>query len=364
MMASSVISIIFFTICGLAFFVNSQVDSCNSNLNINSLPFDSASLHCVSAWSSQDFILRYAQTSSNLWSFVLSAPDANSYIAIGFSSNGVMIGSSAVVGWISATDGSPTVKKYFLGGQNSKEVVLDGGNLVINTSMIVTQSSRLYLAFQLNTDQPAPRILYALGPTGVMPSSPSFSLTRHADMVSTTLNYVTGQTSNINVRPQSRLRKSHGALNMVGWGILMIIGAIVARHFRQWDPVWFYVHICIQSLGFLLGIAGVICGIILENRLGADVSTHKGLGVFLLVLGCLQVMAFLARPEKSSKVRKYWNWYHYSVGRILIIFAVANVFYGIHLGKEGREWKGGYGGVLAILFVIALILEVRMWMKK
>ena len=202
---------------------------------------------------------------------------------------------------------------------------------------------------------------------------------------------LTGQTSNINVRPQSRLRKSHGALNMVGWGILMIIGAIVARHFRQWDPVWFYVHICIQSLGFLLGIAGVICGIILENRLGADVSTHKGLGVFLLVLGCLQVslslspspslspypslsdyglyfctqvMAFLARPEKSSKVRKYWNWYHYSVGRILIIFAVANVFYGIHLGKEGREWKGGYGGVLAILFVIALILEVRMWMKK
>lgn len=137
--------------------------------------------------------MQYAQTSSNLWSFVLSAPDANSYIAIGFSSNGVMIGSSAVVGWISATDGSPTVKKYFLGGQNSKEVVLDGGNLVINTSMIVTQSSRLYLAFQLNTDQPAPRIIYALGPTGVMPSSPSFSLTRHADMVSTTLNYVTGK---------------------------------------------------------------------------------------------------------------------------------------------------------------------------
>ena len=75
-------------------------------------------------------------------------------------------------------------------------------------------------------------------------------------------------------------------------------------------------------------------------------------------------MAFLARPEKSSKVRKYWNWYHYSAGRILIIFAVANVFYGIHLGGEGREWKGGYGGVLAILFVIALILEVRMWMRK
>ena len=132
---------------------------------------------------------------------------------------------------------------------------------------------------------------------------------------------LTGQTSNINVRPQSRLRKSHGALNMVGWGILMIIGAIVARHFRQWDPVWFYVHICIQSLGFLLGIAGVICGIILENRLGADVSTHKGLGVFLLVLGCLQVSLSLSLPIPLSPpiplsltmacifVRRWWHFW-------------------------------------------------------
>jgi hypothetical protein len=75
-------------------------------------------------------------------------------------------------------------------------------------------------------------------------------------------------------------------------------------------------------------------------------------------------MVFLARLDKSLKVRKYWNWYHYSVGRILIIFVVANVFYGIHLGEKGREWNGGYEVVLAILFVIALILEVRMWMRK
>ncbi|KAJ6723910.1 hypothetical protein OIU74_008298 [Salix koriyanagi] len=362
MMASSVIFIFFFTICGLAAFVNSQVDSCSSNLNINGLPFDSASLHCVSAWSSQNFILRYAQTSSNLWSFVLSAPDANSYIAIGFSSNGLMIGSSAVVGWISATDGSSGVKKYFLGGQSSKEVVPDGGNLVVNNSAIVTQSSRLYLAFQLIADQPSRRIIYALGRTGLMPSSPSFSLTQHSSTASTALNYVTGQTSSLS--PESKLRKSHGALSMAGWGILMMIGAIVARYFREWDPAWFYVHACAQSLGFLLGVAGVICGLVLEHRLGVDVSTHKGLGIFILVLGCLQVMAFLARPGKSSKVRKYWNWYHHSAGGILIVLAAANVFYGIHLARKGREWNVGYGVVLAILFVIAVLLEVRLWVRK
>ncbi|KAG5232137.1 cytochrome b561 and DOMON domain-containing protein [Salix suchowensis] len=290
--------------CGLAAFVNSQVDSCSSNLNINGLPFDSASLHCVNAWSSQNFILRYAQTSSNLWSFVLSAPDANSYIAIGFSSNGLMIGSSAVVGWISATDGSSGVKNLPV----DRRPAVAADNLCSRTDRFDAVFSKLL---------PDP----------------------HSSTASTALNYVTGQTSSLS--PESKLRKSHGALSMAGWGILMMIGAIVARYFREWDPAWFYVHACAQSLGFLLGVAGVICGLVLEHRLGVDVSTHKGLGIFILVLGCLQVMAFLARPGKSSKVRKYWNWYHHSAGGILIVLAAANVFYGIHLARKGREWNVG-----------------------
>lgn len=47
-----------------------------------------------------------------------------------------------------------------------------------------------------------------------------------------------------------------------------------------------------------------------------------------------------------------------------MVFAIANVFYGIHLGNEGSGWNAGYGIVLGILFVIALILEIRVWMSK
>ena len=89
--------------------------------------------------------------------------------------------------------------------------------------------------------------------------------------------------------PYERLRRSHGVLNMVGWGILMIIGAMVARYFREKDPLWFYFHGFIQLFGFILGLVGIICGFVLNNRLHAAVSTHKGLGIFILVLGCLQV---------------------------------------------------------------------------
>ncbi|GLT70894.1 hypothetical protein SLA2020_429460 [Shorea laevis] len=85
--------------------VNSQTESCTSNLNLNltgSVPFDTTSLQCLSVWDAQGFILRYSQAAPNTWSFVLSAPDTSSYIAMGFSTDGQMVGSSAMVGWVSS----------------------------------------------------------------------------------------------------------------------------------------------------------------------------------------------------------------------------------------------------------------------
>lgn len=76
------------------------------------------------------------------------------------------------------------------------------------------------------------------------------------------------------------------------------------------------------------------------------------------------MFAIVARPDKESKVRKYWNWYHQSVGRVLIILAVANIFYGIHLGNAGSGWNAGYAIALATLFFVSLLLEFRPWFKK
>ncbi|KAL6211046.1 hypothetical protein ACLB2K_016274 [Fragaria x ananassa] len=281
------------TIFGLSAIVNSQTDSCSSTLNLQSvtLPFDAASLHCRAVWDAHSYILRYSETTPGTWTFVLSAPAADSYIAMGFSSNGQMVGSSAIVGWMSPTEG--VIRSYYLGGTSPSLVEVDKGNLVLtNYSFITTQSATVYMGFQLVTDQPQTKLIYSVGPTGLLPVAPNYRLTEHFDKVATSINYIT------------------------------------------------------------------------DNKISADVSTHKALGIFILVLGCLQVMAFLARPDKVSKARKYWNWYHQSVGRLLIILAVANIFYGIHLGGEGKGWNAGYGVVLAILVVTAVFLELKLWFRK
>ncbi|KAJ7950615.1 Cytochrome b561 and DOMON domain-containing protein [Quillaja saponaria] len=306
-------------------------------------------------------IKQFQQASADVWSFVLSFPSTiNSYVAIGFSSDGNMVGSSAIVGWLSG--GSGGLKQYYLGGTSPGDVQPDKGNLkAFNSSIIAAQGSTFYIAFQLLTSQPESRLIYAVGPTGVFPPPQTFALMEHTDKISTRIDYAKGTSSKTS---NETLRRSHGVLNMVGWGILMLVGVIIARHFKEWDPIWFYVHTAIQTLGFIIGIVGVLCGFVLSNRLKANVTAHKNIGILMLVLGFLQVLAFLIRPGKDSKVRKYWNWYHYTVGRILIIFAVANTFYGIHLGGEGSKWFLGYGIVLIVLVLVAVGLEIRIWKKR
>lgn len=111
---------------------------------------------------------------------------------MGFSPDGNMVGSSAVVGWV-GSDGITHVKRYFLGGQNSNLVAPDRGNLQVGNSTIVNANSRIYMAFQLvNTDKPESRLIYSVGPSGQIPSSPNFRLTQHTDYVSTVQNYATG----------------------------------------------------------------------------------------------------------------------------------------------------------------------------
>lgn len=305
--------IVFFLIlsCSVVVKVSSQpTDSCTSNLDQlknAQLLFDTSSLTCRPVWDSQSFILRYEQTTPSLWSFVLSAPNTNSYIGMGFSSDGMMVGSSAIVGWIGG-DGTSTIKKYHLTGQKPSQVVVNEGNLQVlsNSSTIISLSSRIYMAFQLNTNLPEKRILYSVGPAGRLPLAPGYLLSEHINKVSTILNYASGE-SKTQSTSSSNLKRSHGILNMLGWGIIIPMGAMVARYLKAWDPIWFYSHTMLQSLGLIFGVAGIICGFVLDNRLSSNVHRHKGLGIFILSLGCLQVIAILGRPDKESKVRKLEN---------------------------------------------------------
>ena len=113
-----------------------------------------------------------------------------------------MVGSSAVVGWLDG--GASVMRRYFLGGQTPSQVLEGQGNLQIlgNTSSLVLDpsSSRLYLAFQLVTDQqPSQRLVFSVGDSSNPPprSASGFRLTQHRNMAAIRLNYASGESSKI-----------------------------------------------------------------------------------------------------------------------------------------------------------------------
>lgn len=83
--------------------------------------------------------------------------------------------------------------------------------------------------------------------------------------------------------------RKHGLLGMMGWGVLMPIGMITARYFRQLDPCWFYTHMAIQVCGYAVGIAGVVLGFRLNEDGLKNVDVHKALGIAILAMASLQV---------------------------------------------------------------------------
>ena len=135
------------------------------------------------------------KSEQSLWNFILSAPNYGSYVALGFSTNGAMVESSALAGWVN-NDGIGVVKQYYLSGTSSKQCRPDQGNLQVmhGKSLIVSysHSSHLYLAFQLNITQLPRYLILAVGPKNTLPVSDNF-LPTHRNKLSISINYDTGK---------------------------------------------------------------------------------------------------------------------------------------------------------------------------
>ncbi|XP_009389952.2 cytochrome b561 and DOMON domain-containing protein At3g61750-like [Musa acuminata AAA Group] len=341
--------------------VHSQVDSCSSSfLSFLPLPFNASQLNCRPVW--RNFILRYSQNRDNTLSIILSAVYTSGWVGIGFSSDGMMTGASAMVGWIDI-GGRANIRQFYLRGQTSSEVMVDEGQLLETgvAPAVILYGNNIYLAFQLNVSAPMAQQLLLFALSTATPVE--FYLMEHDDKASVSFDFSVGTVAEPSSYP-NQLKRNHGALGILGWGVLLPVGAVVARYCRLWDPMWYYLHVIIQFVGFLAGFAGVVAGIALHRRLHSDVALHRGLGIFILVLGTLQVTAFFLRPGKGSKIRKHWNWYHHWVGSLVVFLAAINIALGIQVGEAGNSWKIGYGIILAIISIAVALLESMRWWSR
>eukprot|EP00246_Nothoceros_aenigmaticus_P000606 TRINITY_DN10862_c0_g1_i1.p1 TRINITY_DN10862_c0_g1~~TRINITY_DN10862_c0_g1_i1.p1 ORF type:complete len:344 (+),score=25.33 TRINITY_DN10862_c0_g1_i1:125-1033(+) len=183
-----------------------------------------------------------------------------------------------------------------------------------------------------------------------------------------TLNLATGAATESQSIPNERLKYNHGIVAVVGWGILIPLGIMVARYARPFeacDPAWFYTHICLQVSGFILGVTAWAMGMNLGSKTSVEHPSHRGIGTTVFVFSILQVLALVLRPSKGNKVRPFWNVYHHTIGYSAALLAIVNLFIGFHLlkeqGKPKTNYRNGFIAVLAVLGGIAFVLEVFTW---
>ncbi|KAL1194590.1 Cytochrome and DOMON domain-containing protein [Cardamine amara subsp. amara] len=183
-----------------------------------------------------------------------------------------------------------------------------------------------------------------------------------------TLNLVSGVSAAAGgggVSSKLRKRNIHGILNGVSWGIMMPVGAIIARYLRvakSADPAWFYIHVFCQASAYIIGVAGWATGLKLGgDSPGIQYGTHRAIGIALFSLATVQVFAIFLRPKPEHKHRLYWNIYHHTIGYTIIILGVVNVFKGLGILSPKKQWRNAYIGIIVALAIVASLLEAFTW---
>ncbi|MED6128715.1 hypothetical protein PIB30_100694 [Stylosanthes scabra] len=151
-----------------------------------------ASLQMMAMLARPNKASKMRKSSPDVWSFIFSFPTSiNAYAAIGFSNDGKMVKSSALVGWISGVGGGG-MNEYYLGGLSEPDVVPRKGDLnYMNATIIQPDPSLVYMIFQLKTNQPSSKLIYSIGPNGVFPDAKG-NLQQHSDAISTVIDYSQG----------------------------------------------------------------------------------------------------------------------------------------------------------------------------
>ncbi|XP_057980170.1 cytochrome b561 and DOMON domain-containing protein At3g61750 [Malania oleifera] len=335
--------------------------NCNADLSsVLPPPFSNMSFaHCKPVWNT--YAIRFVDTKEHVLTIVLSAEYTTGWVGIGFSKDGKMVGSSAMVGWINR-HGRAKIKQYYLRGLKASEVIPEKGELPLTNvpAAVVLHEATIHLAFQLKFEHALRGQPILLAFSTAYPTH--HHLSKHVDK--TTIMFDFAEDPYPETKNYNQFKKNHGILAIFGWALVLPFGAIVARYFKHKDPLWYYLHTVIQFVGFIFVLSAVVVGQVLYNGIDANVPAHRNIGIFAFVLIILQILAFFVRPDVDSKIRRYWNWYHHWFGRLALFFGAVNIVLGIQVGGAGNSWKIGYGFLLSVILVTVIVLEALSWMRR
>ncbi|XP_050205678.1 cytochrome b561 and DOMON domain-containing protein At5g35735-like [Mercurialis annua] len=361
-MAKSSILALFSCVLFMFFIGQSSAQLCRSssfsgNQNFatcNDLPQLNAYLH----WN------YYPSTMSADVAFRRTGTTTNNWVAWGLNPTGQqMVGSQTILAFLDST-GKPTAYPTFI---DSYSPTMQRGNLSFGVSNVraeyLNNEMIIFASLQLDNSLVNTNQIWQVGTmTGSIFNPHAMDIANRAAVG--TINFAAG-TAVAGTAPSSRKKNVHGVLNAVSWGVMMPLGAMMARYlkvFQVANPAWFYVHVGCQCSGYIIGVAGWATGLKLgSDSPGVKYHKHRNIGITLFCLATLQLFSLILRPKPDHKYRTYWNIYHRGIGYATIILSIIQVYEGLDILDPEKKWKQIYTGVIVFLGATAVVLEAVTW---
>ena len=294
------------------------------------------------------------------------------YVGVGFSSDGAMVGSEAVIGWCSS-GAAGTVGAYLLGGKTPTSVTATS-TFSVNAPSASCVNGATTIKFTLDA-RSAPRNFNAeAGFKLIWALSDTPTISDHSRSGTMQLSLTSGGTSVDRSFSAYQWQLIHGVLMLASWGVVLPVGALIPRLFKTRlsnNGLWFKLHRGFQSVGLLVAIAGIVIALT-RPEFGAIDTIHGYLGLVVMGIGVLQPANAFFRPhppkkgEDKSYGRFAWEILHKGSGWCGLVLGFVCIFLAFPLyarasGSSTIEIAGyfAYGAVLIISFCCCVLRALR-----
>jgi len=292
----------------------------------------------------------------------------NGWASMGFSSDGGMIGSNAVIGTATSLP-----QKYALVNKNtgSAESLLGSGSQTLTGTSSAAVGDTTELEFTVALDD---RDLGVLSKVFIWAYG-SDTLQYHDARGAVKLDLETCSSSTVTTKSVSSAKvKAHGIMMIFAMNACFPSGVLVAK--LKIGSKWLYIHIFFQLAAIAVALSGVLTVVFaVENADNADHinGRHPKLGIALMSLAGFNILLGMVRPHKHKSTgpddhegptvqRRAFELTHKSVGYSFLVFAVFVAISGInraealfHISSNSvRAWTDAVIA-LGVIFGAALV---------
>lgn len=253
------------------------------------------------------------------------------WVAIGFSTNGAMVGSEAVIG----LPAEGTVQKYFLSSQSLNGVQpMPADQQTLIDASVSQEGGATRLTFTKILDEPGEIPINVGMNTFLGAYGFDNTLNIHQSRESFQVDLVSGGVDNVSTR-KITLWKVHGWCAGIAWGLLspLAIGAVLLKKWFK-NGKWFRVHQTLNTLVVILTIIAFVVAIVAINKetpegfsanhFSPNPFPHRTVGLIIFVLALVQAANGILRPhapkdrENKTFVRSWWEIAHRILGYSLL----------------------------------------------